>query len=198
VTVVSPANLPEGCQFPAHVNGTIFMVKTPPGGCVAGQSFQVPLPNDMQRVKPKFRPFEGGWKDRLVSDLFQHGIFHPSIWLSFCFPLIAVGQIIERLHLGLDGRQIRQARSQRPPSLQSNGFWVMASATLAVNLFRLLMYSQVFGIDHLCLFPINQPAGDDVIVAPDAARFFWRLDQAIVGVCWAIVAYVVRNVRYEP
>uniref|UniRef100_A0A7R9ZNB3 Uncharacterized protein n=1 Tax=Craspedostauros australis TaxID=1486917 RepID=A0A7R9ZNB3_9STRA len=111
---------------------------------------------------------------------------------------VAVGQIIERLHLGLDGRQIRQARSQRPPSLQSNGFWVMASATLAVNLFRLLMYSQVFGIDHLCLFPINQPAGDDVIVAPDAARFFWRLDQAIVGVCWAIVAYVVRNVRYEP
>lgn len=56
----------------------------PPGGVVEGQIFLAPLPADFGDNLPRVNIPTGQWKDGLF-DIFNAGVFHPSVVCGFCF-----------------------------------------------------------------------------------------------------------------
>ncbi|KAL7548881.1 hypothetical protein ACHAWF_012144 [Thalassiosira exigua] len=100
--VVAPATLAEGYTFDAEVNGKTFAVKVPMGGVTAGQRFSVPFPEGSDGYSGAAIPTSsipvGGWRDG-ICDCFQLGVCHPTLWNSWCCPLILAGQVMHRLKL---------------------------------------------------------------------------------------------------
>mmetsp|Transcript_7657 Transcript_7657/g.22276 ORF Transcript_7657/g.22276 Transcript_7657/m.22276 type:complete len:346 (-) Transcript_7657:96-1133(-) len=190
ITVMAPANLPQGCQFPARsMDGKMFMAKVPPGGCKAGQMIQVPLPSTGECIKPKFRPPHGDWKDGIF-DVFQHGMFHPSVWVPCCCVLVAIGQVMERLQSSSSSSSSNDRNNSR--NTHSNALCII---TIITNIIRSTIYSQVLGFRNFWLFPIVHPAERNLAVLPDTAMLFWRIDQAIVSLYMVLAMFLVWRVR---
>jgi len=105
VEVVAPATLATGYTFDAMVDGRVLTIVVPRPGVTEGQVFeaqtQAPWAEDSELIKVP----EGFWKDGLW-DFCRFGPVHPSLLLSCCCPLVALGQIATRLGLRWDGEQI--------------------------------------------------------------------------------------------
>lgn len=100
VEIVAPATLMGGYELGVEIGGRQMTVIVPPGGVAKGQKFNVPMPaaSDKSEVTEKGSVPVGAWRDGLC-DCCHYGLFHSSLWLSFCFPLCAIGQVITRLQL---------------------------------------------------------------------------------------------------
>lgn len=71
------------CTLSTNANAH-HIVSQPPGGVVEGQIFLAPLPADFGDNLPRVNIPTGQWKDGLF-DIFNAGIFHPSVVCGFCF-----------------------------------------------------------------------------------------------------------------
>jgi len=85
VHVVAPASLPEGYVFDASIgDGRTIKVTVPPGGIEEGQTFEVPMPREVQSmVTGEISIPVGHWRDGLFN-CFGYGVCHPHCWTG-CF-----------------------------------------------------------------------------------------------------------------
>jgi len=101
VEVTAPENLQEGYKFNAVYGGVEFPVIVPAGGCTKGQVLTVPFnPNASASGV-----LSGAWKDDILG-CFRYGIFHPSVIVACCCPLVMLGQVMTRLKLNWKGNSV--------------------------------------------------------------------------------------------
>lgn len=102
VHIIAPSAMPEGYVFEAQIGGPsnkrTINVTVPEGGVVEGQVFLHPLPADFAVGEAQINIPTGQWKDGLC-DFTNAGLFHPSLWCACCCTQLAMGQIMQRLHL---------------------------------------------------------------------------------------------------
>ena len=107
VRIEAPASLPPNFTFVATLaDGRAFAVTTHPDGGVVqrGQMLTVPYPTTFLATTAV--PPHGHWKDGLC-DCLSVGCCHPTVWVSWLCPLVAVGQVNTRLRLDWLGRTVR-------------------------------------------------------------------------------------------
>lgn len=83
LSVVAPATLPEGYQLEATIGSSKYKVTVPMGGVEEGQTFQVPLPQQMANTMSI--PV-GHWRDALFG-CWNYGPCHPHWWTGLCCTL---------------------------------------------------------------------------------------------------------------
>jgi len=105
VEVVAPATLATGYTFDAMVDGRVLTVVVPRPGVTEGQVFEAQTQAPWTEDSETIRVPEGFWKDGFW-DFCRFGPVHPSLLLSCCCPLVALGQIATRLGLRWDGEPI--------------------------------------------------------------------------------------------
>lgn len=84
--VTAPATLPEGYVFETSLGDRLVQVTVPVGGVEEGQTFTVPLPNDLESaVHNKIHVPVGHWRDGLFcGNLCNYGVCHPHCWTACC------------------------------------------------------------------------------------------------------------------
>lgn len=102
VQTVAPEALKAGYTFDVEVNNEILTVVVPRGGVSKGQTFmgQTQAPENL--TSNLLRIPVGMWKDGLF-EFCKYGPCHPSFFLSWWCPFVAIGQIYTRLGLSWNG-----------------------------------------------------------------------------------------------
>lgn len=128
VDVVAPADLPAGYHFEAEIEGQRFLATVPSGGVQQGETFTCYM-RELDSVAIDIPV--GYWKDGLC-DIFSHGCCHPVVGHSLFCPLIALGQIQQRISLDFLGRPRfgDEGMSNRAMVLTVVGFWTLTNLGL--------------------------------------------------------------------
>lgn len=112
--VTAPATLPEGYELPVQLGSQQFKVKVPLGGIEEGQVFTVPVPTETLKAagdasnRAASSIPVGAWRDG-ECDCCNYGACHPHIWTSLLCPLLAAGQVINRLQFTWYGKAAQTA-----------------------------------------------------------------------------------------
>jgi len=104
IEVTAPSNLEEGYVLQATVNDQVVDVVVPKGGVKEGEKFKVKgqtVAADQNRSDTLVIP-TGQWRDG-VCGCCKYGCIHPMLCNSWCFPLVAIGQVMTRLRLNFIG-----------------------------------------------------------------------------------------------
>lgn len=122
VTVTAPTNLPSGYELVVDTNGSFWTVQVPDGGVSMNESFQAVVLRKTQvakaelvgssRTKLNFDIPTGRWRDGIF-DCFIIEPIHSQCCLTWCFPYIALGQIMTRLNLNVCGQSSNIPRSEQ-------------------------------------------------------------------------------------
>lgn len=115
VKVEAPSTLAEGYTFDATVNGKVIKVSVPPGGVKEGEMFDAPIVTAVADEGALATPLlDAASKDvaaaKAVSGAWRHGLFecfdtcgNGVFWMACCCPLIAMGQLLQRLKMNFMG-----------------------------------------------------------------------------------------------
>jgi Cys-rich protein (TIGR01571 family) len=98
VKVQSPADLEEGYQFDAVIDGQTITVTVPPGGVKEGQVFEAPEAPPPLAVSIATT---GMWKNDLCGCFENCG--SGSFWMGWCCFPILLGQVMQRMNLSCIG-----------------------------------------------------------------------------------------------
>jgi len=112
VKVVAPSTLAEGYTFDATVNGEVIKVSVPPGGVKEGEMFDAPIVTAVVDQGALSTPLlDAASKDVAAAGAWRHGLFscfdtcaNGMFWMTCCCPLIAIGQLLQRLKMNFMGQ----------------------------------------------------------------------------------------------
>jgi len=96
--ITAPSNLPAGYVLPVDIGGEVCNVIVPEGGVTQGQTFNAQYTPKASEKKYSPEIPVGHWRDGLC-DCCMYGCCHPMLCNAYCFPIVAISQVMTRLNL---------------------------------------------------------------------------------------------------
>lgn len=171
VKVVAPSTLAEGYTFDATVNGEVIKVSVPPGGVKEGEMFDARIVTAViDKGALSVPPLDAASNDVALVGAWRHGIFscfdtfcNGMFWMACCCPLIAIGQLLQRLKMNFMGQ---------PNGLYKNTcvVWTILMAVLVV----------IQAIGQMLDYQNNAPSDSTITAEPDVTDYIFQIIYFIV------------------